>query len=101
MRYQFLFTFFFLLFCSSILVGQELSKKVVNKIKSSTYAVETTHGYGTGFAIKGNLIITNEHVISGSSRNQIFVSELNTNRRTRVNIVYKNDHYDIGLYYIL
>ena len=31
MRYQFLFSFFFLLFSSSVLVGQELSKKVVKK----------------------------------------------------------------------
>ena len=97
MRYQFLFPLFFLLFSSNIVLGQELSKKVVKKVKSSTYAIEANKGAGTGFAIKGNLIITNAHVISGSSRNQIFVSELNTNRRTRVNIVYENDYYDIAV----
>jgi S1-C subfamily serine protease len=95
MRYQFLFSFFFLLFSSSVLVGQELSKKVVKKVKSATYAIEADKGAGTGFAIKGNLIISNAHVIRGSSHSQIFVSKLNTNRKTRVNIEYIDTHNDI------
>ena len=91
------FVFLLLFFQVSIIYSQELSKKVINNIKLSTYVVETKDGRGTGFSIKGNLIITNEHVIRGVSDGNIFVSDLNSNKKTRVVIKYIDKYHDIAV----
>ena len=66
------FVFLLLFFQVSIINSQSYQKKLLIILNCISYVVETKDGHiSTGFSIKGNLIITNEHVIEIIRRKHI------------------------------
>jgi S1-C subfamily serine protease len=76
------------IFFSTNLFSQDF-QKASEKARAASYSIEDNEGnvIGSGFAIKGNLIITNEHVASA----------IDSDNKSRVDLVFKDSLYDIAV----
>ena len=84
-------------FFSTNIFSQDF-QKASEKARAASYSIEDNEGnvIGSGFAIKGNLIITNEHVASAID-SDIFISEFDSDNKSRVDLVFKDSLYDIAV----
>ena len=77
------------------------NSKLVTKTRLASLSVKNSSNEirGTGFVIKGNLIITNYHVIEPilEESSSIFVSEFDSESKIKVNVKYYDEYHDIAV----
>ena len=73
-------------------------EQIITKTRAASYSIENNTGevIGSGFAIKGNLIITNHHVVDAIS-GDVFISEFDSQNKSRVELIFSDDYYDIAV----